>query len=60
MNDFIGFKWIAALEKFYQINGVLSAKIIIYRDGVNDFKLIDIDKRESIDTHRLMLEKQLK
>jgi GNAT superfamily N-acetyltransferase len=25
----------------------------------NDFKLIDIDKKQSIDTHRLILEKQL-
>ncbi|CAF4232583.1 unnamed protein product [Rotaria sp. Silwood2] len=31
-----------ALQKYHQVNGVLPAKIIIYRDGVNDIQLLDV------------------
>jgi len=31
-----------ALQKYHEINGALPAKIIIYRDGVNDFQLLDV------------------
>ncbi len=35
-------KWIDALQKYHQANGILPAKIIVYRDGVNDFQLLDV------------------
>jgi len=35
-----------ALQKYHQVNGVLPAKIIVYRDGVNDFQLLDVIENE--------------
>ncbi|CAF1131387.1 unnamed protein product [Adineta steineri] len=35
-----------ALQKYHQVNGALPAKIIIYRDGVNDFQLLDVIENE--------------
>jgi aubergine-like protein len=35
-----------ALQKYHQVNGILPAKIIIYRDGVNDFQLLDVIENE--------------
>jgi len=31
-----------ALQKYHQVNGTLPGKIIVYRDGVNDFQLLDV------------------
>lgn len=33
---------LAAIQKYHQLNGTLPAKIIVYRDGVNDFQLLDV------------------
>lgn len=35
-----------ALQKYHQVNGALPGKIIIYRDGVNDFQLLDVIENE--------------
>jgi aubergine-like protein len=35
-----------ALQKYNQVNGILPAKIIVYRDGVNDFQLLDVIENE--------------
>lgn len=35
-----------ALQKYHQVNGILPAKIIVYRDGVNDIELLDVIDRE--------------
>ncbi|CAF3687711.1 unnamed protein product [Rotaria socialis] len=48
-NDFIsGLKSCMqnALQKYHHINGVLPAKIIVYRDGVNDLQLLDVIENE--------------
>lgn len=39
-------KYIDALKKYHQVNGILPAKIIVYHDGINDFQLIDVVKYE--------------
>jgi aubergine-like protein len=43
---FLYWKIIDALQKYHQVNGVLPAKIIVYRDGVNDFQLLDVIDNE--------------
>ncbi|CAF4530190.1 unnamed protein product, partial [Rotaria magnacalcarata] len=35
-----------ALQKYHEVNGSLPAKIIVYRDGVNDFQIIDVIENE--------------
>ena len=35
-----------ALQRYHEVNGALPAKIIIYRDGVNDAQLIDVIEGE--------------
>ena len=39
-------KCLDALQKYHQVNGNLPAKIIVYRDGVNDFQLLDVIDNE--------------
>lgn len=36
------FSYLDALQKYHQVNGTLPGKIIVYRDGVNDFQLLDV------------------
>ncbi|CAM4833083.1 unnamed protein product [Rotaria magnacalcarata] len=35
-----------ALQKYHHVNGVLPAKIIVYRDGVNDLQLLDVTENK--------------
>ncbi|CAF3532884.1 unnamed protein product [Rotaria socialis] len=35
-----------ALQKYHEVNGSLPAKIIVYRDGVSDFQIIDVIENE--------------
>ncbi len=39
-------EYVDALQKYHQVNGILPAKIIVYRDGVNDFQLLDVIESE--------------
>lgn len=39
-------EYLDALQKYHQVNGNLPAKIIVYRDGVNDFQLLDVIDNE--------------
>ncbi|CAF3368164.1 unnamed protein product [Rotaria sp. Silwood2] len=47
-----------ALQKYHQVNGVLPAKIIIYRDGVNDIQLLDVIDSELPTLNELCMKAQ--